>query len=48
MRARGESDATEMGAARARLAAALQSVPWGGARLSQDEPALPTVLLGVP
>ena len=46
---RVESDATEMGAARARLAAALRSVPWEGLKLSQGEPALPTVLLeGVP
>ena len=30
---------------RARLAAALRSVPWEGLKLSQGEPALPTVLL---
>jgi nicotinate phosphoribosyltransferase len=40
-----ESDATDMGAARARLTAALRSVPWEGLKLSQGEPALPTVLL---
>ena len=42
---RVESDATEMDAARARLAAALRSVPWEGLKLSQGDPALPTVLL---
>jgi nicotinate phosphoribosyltransferase len=42
---RVESDATEMDAARTRLAAALRSVPWEGLKLSQGDPALPTVLL---
>jgi nicotinate phosphoribosyltransferase len=40
-----DSDATELGPARARLTAALRSVPWEGLKLSQGEPALPTVLL---
>jgi nicotinate phosphoribosyltransferase len=40
---RVEEDATDLGAARARLAAALRSVPWEGLKLSQGEPALPTV-----
>ena len=40
-----ESDATDLGAARARLTAALRSVPWEGLKLSQGDPALPTVLL---
>ncbi len=42
---RMESDATDLGAGRARLVAALRSVPWEGLKLSQGEPALPTVLL---
>ncbi len=42
---RVEGDATDLGAARARLAAALRTVPWEGLKLSQGEPALPTVLL---
>jgi nicotinate phosphoribosyltransferase len=42
---RVEGDASDLGAARARLAAALHSVPWEGLKLSQGEPALPTVLL---
>jgi nicotinate phosphoribosyltransferase len=42
---RVENDATDLGAARARLVAALRSVPWEGLKLSQGEPALPTVLL---
>ncbi len=35
----------ELAAARARLAAGLKAVPWEGLKLSQGEPALPTVLL---
>jgi nicotinate phosphoribosyltransferase len=42
---RVEGDATDLGAARARLTAALRSVPWEGLKLSQGDPALPTVLL---
>ena len=42
---RVESDATDLRAARERLAAALRTVPWEGLKLSQGEPALPTVLL---
>ena len=42
---RVESDATDLGASRERLAAALRSVPWEGLKLSQGDPALPTVLL---
>jgi nicotinate phosphoribosyltransferase len=42
---RVEGDATDLGAARGRLAAALTSVPWEALKLSQGEPALPTVLL---
>jgi nicotinate phosphoribosyltransferase len=42
---RVEGDATDLGAGRARLAAALRTVPWEGLKLSQGEPALPTVLL---
>jgi nicotinate phosphoribosyltransferase len=38
-------DATDLGAARTRLADALRTVPWEGLKLSQGEPALPTVLL---
>jgi nicotinate phosphoribosyltransferase len=38
-------DATDLGAARARLVAGLRTVPWEGLKLSQGEPALPTVLL---
>jgi nicotinate phosphoribosyltransferase len=42
---RVENDATDLGAGRARLAAGLHTVPWEGLKLSQGEPALPTVLL---
>ena len=42
---RVESDAADLGASRERLAAALRSVPWEGLKLSQGDPALPTVLL---
>jgi nicotinate phosphoribosyltransferase len=42
---RVEGDATDLGAARARLSAGLRTVPWEGLKLSQGEPALPTVLL---
>ena len=42
---RVDGDATDLGAARARLAAALRTVPWEGLKLSQGEPALPTVLV---
>ena len=35
----------ELAAARDRLAAALRTVPWEGLKLSQGEPALPTVLV---
>jgi nicotinate phosphoribosyltransferase len=38
-------DATDLGAGRKRLADALRTVPWEGLKLSQGEPALPTVLL---
>jgi nicotinate phosphoribosyltransferase len=38
----GEDD---LAAARDRLAAALRTVPWEGLKLSQGEPALPTILL---
>jgi nicotinate phosphoribosyltransferase len=42
----GERVATEkLADARDRLAAALRTVPWEGLKLSQGEPALPTVLL---
>jgi len=42
---RVDGDATDLTAARARLAAGLRSVPWEGLKLSQGDPALPTVLL---
>jgi nicotinate phosphoribosyltransferase len=42
---RVDSDATDLGAARERLRSALRTVPWEGLKLSQGEPALPTVLL---
>jgi len=42
---RVESGVSELGAARSRLVDALRSVPWEGLKLSQGEPALPTVLL---
>ena len=42
---RVDGDATDLAAARARLAAGLRSVPWEGLKLSQGDPALPTVLL---
>jgi nicotinate phosphoribosyltransferase len=45
---RVDGDATDLGAARQRLAAALRSVPWEGLKLSQGEPALPTALEGSP
>jgi nicotinate phosphoribosyltransferase len=43
--ARVDGDATDLGAARARLVSGLRTVPWEGLKLSQGEPALPTVLL---